>query len=91
MRIGGTTEVMVEKKKGGGEGTKKANLQRAMVLQSGAAQRLIKRNFMLSCARCNCRVPEDTESRAKPSSAPDTARGLFCFDGFGWAEKLASP
>lgn len=83
LRIGGTTEVMAEK----GGGGQKANLQRATVLQSCCAQRLIKRNFMSSCTRCNCGVPEDTESRAMLCSAP----GQFCFDGVGWAEKLASP
>lgn len=73
LRIGGTTEVMAEK---GGRG-QKANLQRVMVLQSCCAQRLIKRNFMLSCARCNCGVPEDTKSRSKLSSAPDTERPVL--------------
>lgn len=69
-----------EKKKGGV--TKKANLQRAMVLQSATAQRLIKRNFMLSCTRCNCRVPEDTESsRAPPPTRREASSALTALGG----------
>lgn len=51
-------------------GRQKANLQRARALQSMVAQRLMKRYFMQSCARCNCGVPEDRKSHPTPCPTP---------------------
>lgn len=73
----------------GGErgGDKKQTYREAMVLQSCCAQRLMKRNFTLSCSRCNCGVPADRDSGATLGPGPDTtARDPLRLDGVGWAQ-----
>lgn len=48
----------------------KSQLTEGRALQSTVAQRLMKRYFMQSCARCNCGVPKDRESHPTPCPTP---------------------